>query len=72
MKCTRFYFAVIPRCALLTPGDPMADSAWSYLWSARNDRAFITTMGLDVGTFERIMKNASQLNGNQRPSQEPM
>ncbi|PLW28438.1 hypothetical protein PCASD_19136 [Puccinia coronata f. sp. avenae] len=36
------------------PGDPLVDSAWAYLWSSQSDRAFITTMGVDVNTFETI------------------
>ena len=36
------------------PGDPLSKSAWAYLWSARNDRAFVTTMGMDVATFNII------------------
>ncbi|PLW38814.1 hypothetical protein PCANC_16582 [Puccinia coronata f. sp. avenae] len=36
-------------------GDPLADSAWAYLWSAQNNRAFITTMGVDVHTFNTIL-----------------
>ena len=38
------------------PGDPRAQSAWAYLFSARNDRAFVTTMGVDVRTFEIILQ----------------
>ncbi|PLW15589.1 hypothetical protein PCASD_21778 [Puccinia coronata f. sp. avenae] len=37
------------------PGDPLADSAWTYLWSAQNNQAFITTMGVDVHTFNTIL-----------------
>jgi hypothetical protein len=37
------------------PGDPLADSAWAYLWSAQNNQAFITTMGVDVHTFNTIL-----------------
>ena len=28
---------------------------WQYLYHSRNDHAFITTMGFDVGTFESIL-----------------
>ncbi|POW02944.1 hypothetical protein PSHT_11895 [Puccinia striiformis] len=34
---------------------PRADSAWAYLYSAQNDRAFITTMGVDVKTFDDLL-----------------
>ncbi|KNE90844.1 hypothetical protein PSTG_15712 [Puccinia striiformis f. sp. tritici PST-78] len=37
------------------PGNPRADSAWAYLYSAQNDRAFITTMGVDVKTFDDLL-----------------
>ena len=37
------------------PGDPLAESAWAYLWSSQSDRAFITTMGVDVNTFQTIL-----------------
>jgi hypothetical protein len=43
------------------PGDPLVDSAWAYLWSSQNDRAFITTMGVDVNTFHVILQPFSLL-----------
>ncbi|PLW27671.1 hypothetical protein PCANC_24147 [Puccinia coronata f. sp. avenae] len=36
-------------------GNPLADSPWAYLWSAQNNQAFITTMGVDVHTFKTIL-----------------
>ncbi|KAA1080360.1 hypothetical protein PGT21_004077 [Puccinia graminis f. sp. tritici] len=38
------------------PGNPMSDSAWAYMFSSQNDRAFITTMGVDVATFNTLLK----------------
>ncbi|KAH9450939.1 hypothetical protein Pst134EB_018447 [Puccinia striiformis f. sp. tritici] len=38
------------------PVDPMKNSAWAFLWSARNDRGFITTMGVDVTTFDNLLQ----------------
>ena len=37
------------------PFNPMTDSAWARLWGARNDRAFITTMGVDLQTFDDLL-----------------
>ncbi|PLW11804.1 hypothetical protein PCASD_21061 [Puccinia coronata f. sp. avenae] len=60
------------------PGDPLADSAWAYLWSAQNNRAFITTMGVDVHTFNTILTPFKTLwnsetipRGNVNPQGEP-
>ena len=33
----------------------MLDSAWASLWRAQSDREFITTMGLDVATFDDLL-----------------
>ena len=37
--------------------DPREDSPWQRLYAAGNDRAFITTMGVDVPTFEYILNS---------------
>jgi hypothetical protein len=37
------------------PCNPMLDSAWASLWRSQSDRAFITTMGLDVTTFDDLL-----------------
>ncbi|KAH9471875.1 hypothetical protein Pst134EA_002508 [Puccinia striiformis f. sp. tritici] len=41
------------------PGNPRSDSAWAYLYSARNNRAFITTMGVNVRTFDELLSRFS-------------
>jgi hypothetical protein len=41
------------------PSIPMANSAWAYLWRSRSDRAFITTMGVDVRTFDDLLDRFS-------------
>ena len=43
-------------CPYLTRPDltPCHDSAWAYMYSAQNNRAFITTLGLDLKTFEEL------------------
>lgn len=33
-------------------GNPLANSVWAYLWSACNVWAFVTTMDVDVQTFQ--------------------
>ncbi|PLW56814.1 hypothetical protein PCANC_01744 [Puccinia coronata f. sp. avenae] len=38
-------------------GNPQTNSAWSHMRLARNDRTFITVMGLDVATFEAILEH---------------
>ncbi|EHS62780.1 uncharacterized protein PGTG_22680 [Puccinia graminis f. sp. tritici CRL 75-36-700-3] len=38
------------------PGNPMADSAWAYMFSGQKNRAFITTMCVDVATFNNLLK----------------
>jgi hypothetical protein len=38
-------------------GNPQTNSAWSHMRLARNNRAFITVMGLDVATFEAILEH---------------
>ncbi|KAH9454639.1 hypothetical protein Pst134EB_014705 [Puccinia striiformis f. sp. tritici] len=30
--------------------------AWAFLWSAQNDQGFITTMGVDVTTFDNLLQ----------------
>ncbi|KAA1069756.1 hypothetical protein PGT21_032783 [Puccinia graminis f. sp. tritici] len=37
------------------PLNPMAHSPWAYLWQSRSDWAFITTMGIDVRTFDDLL-----------------
>ncbi|KAA1080596.1 hypothetical protein PGT21_014072 [Puccinia graminis f. sp. tritici] len=41
------------------PSIPMAHSAWAYLWRSRSDRAFITTMGINVRTFDDLLDRFS-------------
>ncbi|KAA1113038.1 hypothetical protein PGT21_019232 [Puccinia graminis f. sp. tritici] len=38
------------------PQKPLADSAWASLWRSQSDRAFVTTMGIDVATFDNLLK----------------
>ncbi|KAA1085829.1 hypothetical protein PGT21_020947 [Puccinia graminis f. sp. tritici] len=38
---------------------PMVHSAWAYMWKSRSDRAFITTMGIDVRTFDDLLDRFS-------------
>jgi len=33
----------------------MNDTAWACLWRSQNDRAFLTTMGVDVSTFDDLL-----------------
>ena len=35
--------------------NPHIDTPWQHLYNSRSDRAFITTMGFDVQTFESIL-----------------
>jgi hypothetical protein len=35
----------------------MLDSAWASLWRSQSDRAFITTMGMDVATFDDLLSH---------------
>ncbi|KAH9835180.1 uncharacterized protein C8Q71DRAFT_107524 [Rhodofomes roseus] len=37
--------------------DPRIDTPWQRLWQSQNDRAFITTMGIDVGTFRYLLES---------------
>ena len=37
--------------------NPRKDTPWQVLYKSRSDRAFITTMGLDVDAFEHIIKS---------------
>lgn len=39
------------------PPNPHLGTAWQYLFGSQNDRAFITTMGFDVATFEFIISS---------------
>lgn len=47
------------RITYLVRGDllpnPRLSTPWQALYSAQNDRAFITTMGLDVSTFNHVL-----------------
>lgn len=36
--------------------DPHQDTPWQILYARRSDRGFITTMGLDVATFDHILE----------------
>jgi hypothetical protein len=38
--------------------NPRHNTPWQTLYASRNDRAFITTMGLDVATFHHILDHA--------------
>ena len=42
-------------CRPQLPPNPRAGTAWITLFTSRNDRAYITTMGFDVETFELIV-----------------
>ncbi|KAH9919514.1 uncharacterized protein B0H18DRAFT_957472 [Fomitopsis serialis] len=37
--------------------DPRIDTPWQRLWETQSDRAFITTMGVDVETFHYLLDN---------------
>lgn len=39
---------------------PRFDTPWQALYHSRSDRAFITTMGLDVETFHRVLESGFQ------------
>ncbi|KIY47575.1 hypothetical protein FISHEDRAFT_45080 [Fistulina hepatica ATCC 64428] len=41
--------------------NPRESSPWQSLFASRNDRAFITTMGLDVDTFHHVLGNGFSL-----------
>ena len=49
-KQNRFY---LTRISL--PPYPRAGTAWQFLYSSRNDRSFILTMGLSVRVFELLL-----------------
>lgn len=36
--------------------DPRANTPWQKLWESQDDRAFITTMGIDVATFRLLLE----------------
>ncbi|KAF9480326.1 hypothetical protein BDN70DRAFT_832907 [Pholiota conissans] len=42
-------------CRSQLPPNPRHGTAWQALYGSRDDRAFITTMGFDVSTFELII-----------------
>jgi len=44
-------------CRPQLPPNPRAGTAWVALLTSRNDRAYITTMGFDVETFELIISS---------------
>ncbi|KJA13320.1 hypothetical protein HYPSUDRAFT_1079676 [Hypholoma sublateritium FD-334 SS-4] len=68
-------------CRPQLPPNPRVGTAWQALFRSRNDRAFITTMGFDVDTFELIItagfgrrwleqpirRNDASTTGNSRP-----
>ncbi|KAI7948640.1 hypothetical protein MJO29_010305 [Puccinia striiformis f. sp. tritici] len=41
-------------------GHPRFSSAWAHMRGVGNDRAFVTTMGVDVRTFEALLTHFSQ------------
>ena len=40
--------------------DPRRDTPWQVLYTTKNDRAFITTMGFDTQSFEDILEAGFQ------------
>ncbi|KAJ7207521.1 hypothetical protein GGX14DRAFT_635380 [Mycena pura] len=42
-------------CRPQLPWNPRGITPWQVLYASRNDRAFITTMGFDVATFDAIL-----------------
>ncbi|PLW39752.1 hypothetical protein PCASD_09594 [Puccinia coronata f. sp. avenae] len=40
-----------------TPGYHSVQTAWASLWRSQSDRAFITTMGMDVATFDDLLSH---------------
>ena len=49
-RLNRFYLARIS-----LPPDSRAGTAWQFLYSSRNDRSFILTIGLSVRVFELLL-----------------
>lgn len=47
--------------------DPRQNTPWQALYHSRNDRAFITTMGLDVKTFDHVLNSGFASCWNQTP-----
>ena len=37
--------------------NPQGDTPWQKVWRGRSDRVFITTMGIDVATFDYLLKD---------------
>lgn len=53
-------------CSDLLP-NPQVDTPWQVLYNRKNDRAFITTMGLDVASFELILNSGFSDQWNHTP-----
>ena len=47
--------------------NPREESAWQRLYRSENDRAFITTMGLNVAAFDRILTAGFEESWNTMP-----
>lgn len=47
--------------------DPRINTPWQQLWGSQNDRAFITTMGVDVDTFRYLLDNGFARRWNSTP-----
>lgn len=43
-------------CRRELPPNPRVGTAWQRLWASQSDRAFITTMGVDVATFRLLLE----------------
>lgn len=47
--------------------NPQVDTPWQVLYNRKNDRAFITTMGLNVASFELILSRGFSDHWNHTP-----
>lgn len=47
--------------------NPRAGTPWQLLYHTQNDRAFITTMGINVHTFQYILESGFELRWNTTP-----
>lgn len=54
-RCAQRRDTYLTRAELMP--DPRIDTPWQRLWESQNDRAFITTMGVDKATFYYILDN---------------
>ncbi|TFK78047.1 hypothetical protein K466DRAFT_607376 [Polyporus arcularius HHB13444] len=50
---------------------PRRDTPWQALYESRDDRAFITTMGIDVNTFHYILRSGFSYEWNHFPIPRP-